>query len=258
MEKKIRTGVLGFGKTGRAVASTVLRHPSFELCWAAKRSPEFHGRGVAELTGIVSDNKAPLISLEEMPIEKLLDVYPVDVLLDFSSTGSIYSYGEAAAAREVTIVSAISHYAEADVAYMKQLAGKTRVFWSANITLGVNYLMFAGRFLKKIAPWVDVEVVEEHFRGKQGVSGTAKKLAEALEIDSARINSVRAGGIVGRHEVIFGFPYQTVRLVHESISREAFGTGALFAAQHLQEKESGFYTFEDLLQPFFSAEGVAV
>jgi 4-hydroxy-tetrahydrodipicolinate reductase len=258
MENRIRIGVLGFGKTGRAVATTVLRHSSFELCWAAKRSREFHGRGVAELTGITSNNKAPLLSLDEMPITTILEAFPVDVILDFSAPGAIYHYGESAAARNVTIVSAISHYEDEDVAYLRELASGTRVFWSANITLGVNYLMFAGRFLKKIAPWVDVEVVEEHFRGKQGVSGTAKKLAEALDVDSTRINSVRAGGIVGRHEVIFGFPYQTVRLIHESISREAFGTGALFAAQHLMDKENGFYTFEDLLQPFFSAEGVQV
>jgi len=66
------------------------------------------------------------------------------------------------------------------------------------------------------------------------------------------IKSVRAGGIVGRHEIIFGFPYQTVRLIHESITREAFGNGALFAAKCLADKQNGFFTMEDLLMPYFN------
>jgi 4-hydroxy-tetrahydrodipicolinate reductase len=51
--------------------------------------------------------------------------------------------------------------------------------------------------------------------------------------------------------VLFGFPHQTVRLRHESISREAFGNGALFAAVNLEGKPKGFYSMEDLFMPFF-------
>jgi len=58
---------------------------------------------------------------------------------------------------------------------------------------------------------------------------------------------LRLGGIVGHHEVIFGFPYQTVRLTHDSIKREAFGTGAIFALSELAACDIGFYTFDDLL-----------
>lgn len=90
------------------------------------------------------------------------------------------------------------------------------------------------------------------FQRKKGVSVTAIKIAEALEVNISDINSVRAGGIVGKHEVIFGFPYQTVRLIHESISREAFGNGVIFAAQNLINKGNGKYTFEDILLPYFT------
>lgn len=127
------------------------------------------------------------------------------------------------------------------------------MFWSPNITLGVNYLLFAAKFLKKIAPWVDIEIIEEHFKGKDGISGTAIKIAEALDLDKSNINSLRAGGIVGKHEIVFGFPYQTVRLVHESISREAFGNGVIFVAENLINKKNGLYNFEDILLPYFAA-----
>jgi 4-hydroxy-tetrahydrodipicolinate reductase len=180
-----------------------------------------------------------------------MDSFPVDAIIDFSSGEGIYTYGELAAKRKIKIISAISHYKPKEIAFLQKLAQQTTVFWSPNITLGVNYLMISAKYLKKIAPWVDIEIVEEHFKGKEGISGTALKIAEVLDMDKAQINSIRAGGIVGRHEIIFGFPYQTVRLIHESISREAFGNGVLFVAENLKDKQVGFYNFEDLLLPYF-------
>ncbi len=53
------------------------------------------------------------------------------------------------------------------------------------------------------------------------------------------------------HEILFGFPYQTVRLKHESISREAFGNGILFALDNLPSGQPGLYTMEDLILPYF-------
>lgn len=176
----------------------------------------------------------------------------MDFIIDFSSASGIHTYGRIAATRKVKIISAISHYQEDEKRLLEELSKNTTVFWSPNITLGVNYLLIASKFLKKIAPFVDIEVIEEHFKQKEGISGTAVKIAEALDIKIADINSVRAGGIVGKHEVIFGFPFQTVRLIHESISREAFGTGVIFVAQNLINKNEGLFNFEDLLLPYFS------
>jgi 4-hydroxy-tetrahydrodipicolinate reductase len=64
------------------------------------------------------------------------------------------------------------------------------------------------------------------------------RISEALSLPpDTDIKSVRAGGVVkGHHENIFGFPYQTVRLIPESIQREAFGDGALFAATNIVDK----------------------
>ena len=104
------------------------------------------------------------------------------------------------------------------------------------------------RLLKRIAPAADVAILEQHFLEKPEISGTAKKIAATLSMEDEEITSLRLGGIVGQHEVIFGFPHQTVRLVHNSIRREAFGTGAAFAVEQLMGLGKGFYTFEQLLQ----------
>lgn len=248
---KIKVGLVGFGKTGKAVASVILQNEEFSLEWVLRQSTTLENRSAPEFLGIDCPDPGLIYSNEHIEVGHLLDQHPVDMIIDFSAQNGIYVYGEAAAQRNIKIISAISHYQDQEIAFLDQLAKDTTMFWSPNITLGVNYLLFSAKFLQKIAPGVDIEIIEEHFKQKEGVSGTAIKIANALELDVASINSVRAGGIVGKHELIFGFPYQTVRLVHESISREAFGNGAIFVAKNLKDVGKGRYNFEDLLKPYF-------
>lgn len=250
MKKKI--GLIGFGKAGKAVANVILQNNEYSLEWVLRKSAILEHRSVPEFLGIHSDEPGLIYSSSKIEIEDLLNKHPVDMIIDFSSSQSIYSYGEMAAIKNIKIISAISHYKEEDLSFLKKLSTQTAIFWSPNITLGVNYLMYAAKLLKKIAPWVDIEIIEEHFKGKEGVSGTAIKIAKELDLEKTEVNSVRVGGIVGKHEIIFGFPYQTVRLIHESISREAFGNGVLFVADNFVDKNSGLYNFEDILAPYIS------
>ncbi|MBN1904090.1 MAG: dihydrodipicolinate reductase [Deltaproteobacteria bacterium] len=248
----MRAGILGFGRAGRSVASVFLQNPEVHLSWVMRRSKLLHYRSVCEFLGIESNEQGMILSKEEWTIEKLLDEHPVDVIIDFSSIDGIFYYGKEATKRGIAIVSAISEYPPDRMELINQLALDTPVLWSPNITIGVNFLILAARILKKIAPYTDIEIIEEHFKDKQGISGTAKKIAQALEIESTEIKTIRAGGIVGHHEILFGFPYQTVRLLHESISREAFGNGALFAADKIIGRPNGLYTMEDMLLPYFN------
>lgn len=239
MQKKIRVGLVGYGKAGSAVANILSTDPRFELRWIACRSS-------AGKTPTHS-GQIPIISLDQQTFSELFERLPVDALVDFSSAASIYAYGEDVRKRGIILVSAISAYTDEDLNYARSLGQNTRVLCSPNITLGINFLIVAAKLLRKIAPFADVEILEQHFKDKPEVSGTARKIAETLEVDGERITSLRLGGIVGHHEVIFGFPHQTVRLTHESIRREAFGTGAAFALTQLMNCENGFYTFDDLL-----------
>ena len=231
----IKLGLIGYGKAGKAVASVLAEDPEFELCWIARRS------------AAPTDTDIPVTCLDEQTFPAWLDSHPVDALVDFSNADSVLIYGEAIRQRGIMLVSAISSYPESTQAYLRDLGRDIRVMSSPNITLGINFLMLAARILRRIAPFADVEILEQHFREKPEVSGTARKIAETLEVDDERITSLRLGGIVGHHEVIFGFPYQTVRLIHNSIKREAFGTGAAFALHALWRCNPGFYSFDDLL-----------
>ena len=247
MSKRLRVGLVGYGKAGQAVANVLGNDPRIDLCWIARRSEgnvqQFH-----------SSTNIPIIGLDHQCYSELFEQRPVDAVVDFSVRESIHAYGKEVGKYGIMLVSAISAYNESDLEYARRLGRDTRVMCSPNITLGINFLIIAAKILRRIAPFADVEILEQHFREKPEVSGTARKIAEKLEVDGERITSLRLGGIVGHHEVIFGFPYQTVRLSHDSIRREAFGTGAAFALTQLTKCEKGFYTFDDLLTQMIRKE----
>ena len=243
--KKIRVGLFGFGKTGKLVAGEFIKDDRFDLKWVVKRTRKRGESYASRLLGY--ETKTGAIRAVDQLDPRFFEKNPVDVLVDFSSAQGYRGYAAAADAG-VRIVTAISKYEPEDLAALRAMAKRTAVLVSPNITLGINFLLVASQVLQKIAPHADIEIVEEHFRQKQETSGTALKIAEVLGLEKTKhVNSIRVGGIVGRHEVVFGLPNQTIRLVHESISRAAFGQGAIFGALWLADKGPGLYTMEQIV-----------
>ena len=249
--ERTKVGLVGFGKTGRAVATVLLMDKTIDLVWVVRKSRTLENRSVPEFLGIESDEDGAIHWIEDVDFETLYENSPVDAIIDFSSESGMDYYGEFAAENGVTIISAISSLPESRIRTLKKYGEKTKVLWSPNITVGINFLILAAKTLQKIAPFADISILEEHFKSKTEISGTAKKIAEALSYDESEIRTVRAGGIIGVHEVLFGFPYQTVRLKHESIAREAFGNGAKFALKELTFRENGYYMMDDLMGELF-------
>lgn len=245
----LRVGLFGFGRTGSIVAKEIVNDPNLDLRWVCRNSVPTNLKYASHALGF-DEAFAPFIIKENLT-SIFLRNNPVDLVIDFSSSSGsklYYLMSEAG----IKIVSAISNYSLAEINILNNVSKKTAILHSPNITLGINWLMLASKMLKNIIPNADIEVVEEHFREKKDVSGTALKLAENLELEPDKhVNSIRVGGIIGKHEVIFGLPYQTLRLTHESVSRAAFGTGAIFAAKWLADKSSGLFSMEKALNETF-------
>ncbi|HAH62445.1 MAG TPA: dihydrodipicolinate reductase [Treponema sp.] len=248
----MRIGLFGFGKAGKAVAAVILESRDCTLKWVVRKSTVLDHRSAPEYLGINSEDPGLVYSKNEFNEIENGKNLEVDAIVDFSGTASIYEYGDYAVRHNCMVVTAISNYGEKEKTYLKELGQSIRILWSPNITIGINFLLIAAEVLKKIAPEADIVILEEHFKTKSEVSGTAKVLARHLDLDENNIKSIRAGGIVGKHEILFGFPYQVVRLIHESISREAFGNGAIFALRNIMDKPDGLYTMEDIIKPYFS------
>lgn len=244
----MRIGLFGFGRAGRSVAEEIIKEPSCELVWVVRRSKEKMHEYASDFLGYPDAKQGYFFCMDELSPDDFFERNPVDAIIDFSAPQAVYEYGRAADLG-IHIITAISHYEEKELEQLRKLSEKTVVLHSANITLGINFLLVASQILKQIIPQADIEVIEEHFREKDGPSGTALKIADKLGLDPVRhVNSIRVGGIIGKHEVVFGLQYQTIRLTHEAISRAAFGSGAMYAAKCLAGAKPGLYTMESLMR----------
>jgi len=249
---KLRIGLLGFGRTGSVVAQEIVKDEELSLEWVCKKQISHDFVYASHKLGF-DKNFAPFIQEEHMSLA-FLKKKPVDIIIDFSSSAASPLYKIFTQAG-IKIVSAISNYNNDQLIFLKSLSEQNAILYSPNITLGINWLIIASKLLQQIIPHADIEVIEEHFRDKKDISGTAMKLAHHLQLEPLKhVNSIRVGGIIGKHEVIFGLPNQTLRLTHESVNRAAFATGAIFAAKWVHEKKSGFYSMENVIQEKFIAK----
>lgn len=242
----IKVGLFGFGRTGSVVAGEIIRDADCQLEWVIRQTPSKHNEFASHLLGF-EHLEGKIVHIRDVDFDQFFKENPVDVIIDFSSSSAVSEY------RNVVkygckIVSAISNYEQKDFEQLESLSQQTAVLYSPNITVGINFLMEASKLLQKVAPHADIEIIEEHFRGKKDVSGTALRIAEQLGLDkNEHVNSIRVGGIVGKHEVVFGLPNQTIRIIHESHNRAAFGQGAIYAAKWIMGKERGLYSMEEAL-----------
>jgi 4-hydroxy-tetrahydrodipicolinate reductase len=247
--RTLRIGIVGFGRAGRTAALEVIKDPELRLAWVARRRwrpGSCQGQGDARTVHLEGRDFPALDAVALSDPSGMRSRRP-DLIIDLAGSDAINEYAHLAR-KGVRIVSAVSHYEEADMDVLRRAARLTPVLHSPNITLGVNLILVVARMLRRMIPHADIQILEEHFAEKQGRSGTAERIAQMLGLDpDETIRSIRAGGIVGKHELIFGLQNQTVRLVHESISRSAFARGALLAGKWLMEAEPGLYSMEKLV-----------
>lgn len=244
--RPLRIGLFGFGQTGKLAARETLLDSECELSWVVRRQwndAEGPVSSIFDLPG----KRGEKFTLADAAAPDFFRKHKVDCIVDFSGKSGVDAYAHAAKAG-ICVVSAVSHYDEENLAKLKEMSRTAPVLWSPNITLGINFIMAMGKIFRNIAPAADVQIVEEHFAGKKGVSGTALRMASTLGVDPEEsVRSIRAGGIVGRHQIIFGMPNQTLRFTHESVSRAVFGRGALLAAKWMRKRPPGYYTMEQVM-----------
>lgn len=154
-------------------------------------------------------------------------------------------------------------------------AQRLAVVRSGNFSVGVQVLAGLVReAARRLGPEWDIEILEAHHRRKvDAPSGTALLLGEAAAagrrrplpdlrlpardgITGARpegaigFATIRAGGIVGEHEVIFGAEREALRLSHQAFDRAVFADGALAAARWAADQPPGLYSMQDVLGLF--------
>ena len=193
------------------------------------------------------------------------------VIVDLTTPEASVAHMNAAAKTAAPIVIGTTGFDPKQLRRIRTLAAKTPTVLAPNMSLGVNLLLgLVGQVARSLGDAYDVEIVEAHHRFKKDApSGTALALAraagDALGRKLERVGvegrsgfgerkktdigllSVRAGDIAGEHTVMFGGIGERIELVHRAHSRDAFGRGAIRAAQWVADKENGLYGMQDVL-----------
>ncbi|MEE9329185.1 MAG: 4-hydroxy-tetrahydrodipicolinate reductase [Parvularculaceae bacterium] len=147
------------------------------------------------------------------------------------------------------------------------------ILQSGNMSLAVNLLAsLVEQAAAKLGPDYDIEIFEAHHRQKKDApSGTALMLGEAaatgrgVKLDDKAVLSregsttpreagaigfsvLRAGNIIGDHDVWFGGQEEILTLSHRALDRNLFAKGALAAAKWLIDQKPGRYSMRDMLE----------
>ncbi len=205
----------------------------------------------------------------EKGVYKSLDEFSgdCDMLIDFSNHSATYDVTSYVLKRGLPVVIATTGQNEEEMAMIKSASAEVPVFYSQNMSLGVAILSCLAKIAAKALPDCDIEIIEKHHNQKLDVpSGTAILLADSIksvrnecEYNIGRheygkrtkteigIHSLRMGGEVGTHEIIFAMGSQVITLKHEAENRSLFAEGAVSAAEYLVSQDAGFYNMDNIL-----------
>lgn len=207
-----------------------------------------------------------------IPVYASFDEAPVmgDAIIDFSKPGSLDALLRYATGHGIPAVIATTGFDEAQEAAIREAAGQTALFRSANMSIGVALLRrLAYQAAKVLGDSFDVEIVEAHHNRKADApSGTALALYDAVkeaydqppklvggrfgrdckrEKGEIGMHALRGGTVTGEHEVCFFGPMERIRLCHSAEDRAVFAQGAVRAAQFLVGKAPELYGMDELL-----------
>jgi 4-hydroxy-tetrahydrodipicolinate reductase len=189
-----------------------------------------------------------------------------DVLIDVSGAGGFDMALRLALQRNLAFVSGSTGLSDSQQTALQQASTSIAVLWAANFSLGVAALSWlAAKAATRLPGW-DCEIIEAHHRHKiDAPSGTALMLGQHVAAARGEPSSdpnpdragardagigysvIRAGDIVGEHEVRFCGTGERIELIHRASDRDVFARGALAAARWLCGRSPGRYMMTDVL-----------
>ncbi len=249
------------GRMGATLTALVRKNPALKLAGVVEKKER--QEGLEQLGCPVA------ASLEELFAQKVNGT-----IIDFTAPLFSVANAKLAAQNACAIVIGTTGF---DAAQKKELAAyakKTPIFWSPNMSVGINVLLqVLPQLTRLLGTGYDLEISEVHHRLKKDApSGTAIRLGECVAQargqkyeDVARccregiigertdteigVQTLRGGDVVGDHTVFYFGAGERIEVTHRAHSRETFAQGALRAAAWLAGQPAGkIYAMEDMLQ----------
>ncbi len=193
-----------------------------------------------------------------------------DVVIDFSNPAILDNLLHYCLVNGIPCVLATTGYSEEQTAKIRKAAESIPVFFSFNMSLGINLLVqLAKKATAILGNQFDIEIVEKHHNQKiDAPSGTALMIADAInnsldnqyhyvydrhskrqkrEKTEIGLHAIRGGTIVGEHDIIFAGHDEVITLSHSAASKEVFAVGAVNAAVFLKHQKPGMYDMSALM-----------
>ena len=195
-----------------------------------------------------------------------------DVLIDFSTAEASADHIALAEKYQKPLVVGTTGLSKDQEAALASAARKTAIFYTANMSLGVNLLMaLVEQAAAKLGKEFDIEIFEAHHKHKvDAPSGTALALGHfaakgrGVKLEEVMVSHLpssgprvsgsigmsvfRGGDVVGDHTVTFAGAGERVELTHKATDRAIFAKGAVKAALWLKGQSPGLYSMRDLLR----------
>ena len=206
------------------------------------------GRMGREVRALVTGELQSAFVLHSAPArgENQNELLNCDVVLDFALPEACHSLVESWLAQPTSqklpalVVGSTGWSPEAEK-NLTNLSTRTPVLKATNFSVGVLAL---GEVLREISPllrelgYTPVLVEGHHRHKKDAPSGTALTLRACISAEhpeSIQTHAIRAGEIIGDHEVTFHGPSDRLSFGHFAQSRTLFARGALEAVKWLSE-----------------------
>ena len=263
----LNIGITGAaGRMGRNLIQACFENPAVQLSAAIEHeSSPFIGRDAGEVAGIGSLHVNIVPSIDEA-------INSLHTLIDFTRPEVTLANLQSCVENGRNIVIGTTGFSDEEKQQIQKASESIAIVFAPNMSVGVNLcfklLDIAARVL---GDDVDIEVIEAHHRHKvDAPSGTALRMGEVVaevlgrNLDECAVygregvtgerdrktigfETIRAGDIVGDHTVMFAGIGERVEITHKASSRMTFANGAVRAALWLENKNSGLYDMQDVL-----------
>jgi 4-hydroxy-tetrahydrodipicolinate reductase len=248
---------VGLGRTGIEVAKAIMEQKDLRLV-SAISSPNSRkiGKDLGEILGCPATG---VIVQGPDQIEPIVFQSRPDVVVDFTNPAATVRNSKLFSKMKVNIVVGTTGFSKIAMYKLYVLTKKyhNAILYAPNITLGVNVMMLLTNLAANMLNNYDFQITEIHHKHKKDApSGTAVKIAKEIEKGLAAsglpetadvpIQAIRAGGVVGKHEVLIVGENDRIEISHESFSRKAFALGAIKGIRFIQGK-SGYFEMNDVL-----------
>lgn len=254
----IKICISGLGRTGKEIAKTILSQNDVQLVSAiCSPNSKSLNKDLGQILGM--DNIGAYVYSSDK-LEEVIFRNKPDVVIDFSNPKSALKNAIVFSKYKINIVVGTTGFTPYELKKLFVISRKYKngIVYAPNITLGVNVLMLLANLTASLMSNYDFQITEVHHKNKlDSPSGTATKIANEIKSglknknisisnNDIPINSVRAGGVIGKHEVMIVGDEDKIEISHESFSRKAFALGAINAAKYIHRK-SGYYEMKDVL-----------